>query len=189
MQTQTSPDPLIRPIALVGLMGVGKTTIGRRLANRMDRDFFDADHEVEEAAGRSVAEIFNDFGEEAFRDGERKVIARLMESPKPIILALGGGAFVDLQTRALLKERAVTVWLQADLDTLVDRVARKPGKRPLLNTEDPRAVLERLSAERGPVYAEADLTVESDTGSHDITAARAHDAVLEFMRGLSEAQP
>jgi shikimate kinase len=175
-----------RPIALVGLMGVGKTTIGRRLAKRLDRPFVDADEAVEEAAGRSVADIFADFGEAAFRDGERRVITRLLEEPQPIVLALGGGAFVNDETRALIKERAVSIWLKADLDTLMERVLRKPGQRPLLETDDPRAVMEKLNAERAPIYAQADITVESDAASHDATAARAYmalEAYLEQVQG------
>lgn len=169
-----------RPIALVGIMGVGKTTIGRRLANRLKRAFVDADEAVAEAAGRPVADIFTDFGEAAFRDGERKVIARLMEEPKPLVLALGGGAFVDPDTRALLKEKAVTIWLKADLDTLMDRVGKKPGQRPLLNDPDPRAVMARLMARREPAYAQADIAVTSRTGSQDATV----EAVLAALDAL-----
>ncbi|MCR9129469.1 MAG: shikimate kinase [Alphaproteobacteria bacterium] len=172
-----------RPITLVGLMGVGKTTIGRRLASRLSRPFLDADAEVESAAGRTVAEIFADFGEAAFRDGERKVIARLLDEPKPVVLALGGGAFMDPDTRALIKERAISVWLKADVDTLFERVMRKPGQRPLLETEDPRAVLERLHAERAPVYAQADIVVDSDAASHDTTVQRLIDALQAVQQG------
>ncbi|MEQ8434105.1 MAG: shikimate kinase [Oceanicaulis sp.] len=171
-----------RPIALVGLMGVGKTTIGRRLASRLDRAFADADEAVAEAAGRSVADIFADFGETAFRDGERKVIARLMEAPDPLVLALGGGAFVDPDTRALLKEKAVTVWLKADLDTLMDRVARKPGQRPLLDDPDPRAVMDRLMKVREPAYSQADIAVESEAGGHDLTVEKVLDALKQLER-------
>ena len=176
--TQSNGESLLqRPITLVGLMGVGKTTIGRRLAKRLGRAFFDADEEVEAAAGRSVAEIFADFGEAAFRDGERKVIARLLDEPRPIVLALGGGAFMDAATREVIGRRAVSIWLRADTDTLFERVMRKPGQRPLLETEDPRAVLERLHAERAPVYATADIVVDSDAASHDVTVQRVMDAL------------
>ncbi|TRO92652.1 shikimate kinase [Glycocaulis profundi] len=165
-----SPTPApSRTIVLVGLMGAGKTTVGRRLAKLMDRPFKDADHEVERAAGRSVSEIFADFGEAAFRDGERKVISRLLEEDRPLVLALGGGAFADPATRALVKDRAVSVWLKADLDTLMDRVSRK-DTRPLLQTEDPRAVMAELMERRAPAYAEADIHVGSDSKSHDATA-------------------
>lgn len=185
MTQKQSKDAFARPIALVGLMGVGKTTIGRRLARRLDRPFMDADAEVEAAAGRTVAEIFADFGEPAFRDGERKVISRLLDEPKPIILALGGGAFMDEDTRALIKANAISVWLRADVQTLFERVMRKPGQRPLLDTEDPRAVLERLHAERAPVYAQADIAVDSDATSHDVTVQRLVDA-LEALQETGE---
>jgi shikimate kinase len=165
-----SPSPAPdRTIVLVGLMGAGKTTVGRRLARLMDRPFKDADREIERAAGRSVSEIFADFGEAAFRDGERKVIARLLESEGPLVLALGGGAFADPATRALVRDRAVSVWLKADLDTLMNRVARK-DTRPLLQTDDPRAVMADLMERRAPAYAEADIHVPSDSKSHDATA-------------------
>ena len=172
---------LKRPIALVGLMGVGKTTIGRRLAKRLERDFVDADEAVEAAAGRSVADIFADFGEAAFRDGERRVIARLLDDETPIVLALGGGAFVNDETRALIKEKAVSIWLRADMEILMERVLRKPGVRPLLNTDDPRSVMEKLHAERAPIYAQADIAIDSDAVSHDATAIRAYEALADYL--------
>lgn len=181
-QTHSIPIP-DRPIALVGLMGVGKTTIGRRLATRLGRSFVDADAEVEAAAGRTVTEIFADFGEAAFRDGERKVIARLLGEPWPMILALGGGAFMDCDTRAIIKARAVSVWLRADVETLFERVMRKPGQRPLLEADDPKAVLERLHAERAPVYAQADIAVDSDASSHDTTVQRLVEALEALQEG------
>ena len=156
-----------RSLVLIGLMGVGKTTVGRRLAKALGLKFRDADEEVERAAGRSVSEIFDDFGEAAFREGERKVIARLLEEP-PMVLALGGGAFVDPETRARVKARAVSIWLQADVETLAKRVARR-DTRPLLRHEDPKSVLERLLAARTPAYAEADIHVDASGGSHQIT--------------------
>ncbi|WP_127568776.1 shikimate kinase [Glycocaulis alkaliphilus] len=171
------------PVVLVGLMGVGKTTIGRRLADRLGWAFRDSDHEVEEAAGRSVSEIFADFGEAAFRDGERRVIARLMDETGQAVIALGGGAFINTQTRALLKGRSLSVWLQADIDTLMERVSRR-DTRPLLQTEDPRAVMERLLAERAPVYAEADIHVRSPDTTHD----GAVQAILDAMAERVEAQ-
>ncbi len=154
-----------RSIVLVGLMGVGKTTVGRRLAALLHLPFLDADHEIEEAAGCSVTEIFARFGEPAFRDGERRVIARLLEGPRHV-LATGGGAFMDPRTRAAIKARGISIWLKADVDLLMDRVGRK-GNRPLLQNPDPRGTMERLVAERYPVYAEADFTVESREGPHD----------------------
>jgi shikimate kinase len=165
--------PLPRPaktVALVGLMGAGKTSIGRRLAQRLGLPFVDADAEIEAAAGTSIEEIFLRHGEAAFRDGERRVIARLLDGP-PHVLATGGGAIMDPSTRALLRARAITVWLRADLDLMLARVARR-NNRPLLKGGDPRAVLEALIAERYPVYAEADITVDSVDGPPEATLER-----------------
>ncbi|MGO8920754.1 MAG: shikimate kinase [Stellaceae bacterium] len=167
----TAPAP--RPgktVALVGLMGAGKTSIGRRLAQRLGLPFIDADAEIESAAGTSVEEIFLRHGETAFRDGERRVIARLLDTPAHV-LATGGGAFMDPSTRALLRARTVTVWLRADLDIMLARVQRR-NNRPLLKGGDPRAVLEQLIAERYPVYAEADITVDSVDGPPEATLER-----------------
>lgn len=167
-----------RTLVLVGLMGAGKTTVGRRLAKFLRRPFRDADHEIEAAAGRTVSEIFTDFGETAFREGERKVIARLIEEEPPMVLALGGGAFVDEDTRALVKAKAVSVWLQADLDTLVERVGRK-DTRPLLQQGDPREILSGLMARREPAYAQADVHVAPRGGSHDHAARAILSAIAE----------
>ncbi len=164
-QPVDSLPPAERSIVLVGLMGVGKTTVGRRLASLLHLPFLDADHEIEEAAGCTVSEIFERFGEPAFRDGERRVIRRLLEGPRHV-LATGGGAFMDARTREAIKNRGISVWLKADVDLLMERVARK-GTRPLLQNPDPRGTMERLIAQRYPVYAEADLTVESREGPHD----------------------
>lgn len=172
-----------RPVVLVGLMGVGKTSVGRRLADRLGWQFRDSDQEVEEAAGRTVSEIFADFGEQGFRDGERRVIARLLEDTGDIVIALGGGAFVDGETRALIRSKALSVWLQADIDTLMERVSRRDN-RPLLQTADPRAVMERLLAERAPLYAEADIHVTSPGTSHEAAVA----AILAAMADCVEAQ-
>lgn len=161
-----------RPIVLVGLMGAGKTTVGRKLAAALDLPFKDADHEIEAAAGAKVAEIFAHHGEAEFRRGERRVIARLL-GDGPMVLATGGGAFMDPDTRALIRKTAVSVWLRAELDVLMRRVERRDD-RPLLKTADPRAVMERLMRERYPVYAEADLTVDSGNGPQTVAV----DAVL-----------
>ncbi len=161
-----------RTVALVGLMGAGKTSIGRRLAGRLGLPFVDADHEIEAAAGCSVEEIFAQFGEAGFRDGERRVIARLMESP-PLILATGGGAYIDDETRRLLTERALTIWLRADIEVLLARTARRTN-RPLLKRGDPREILESLMAIRYPIYAEADVVVESE----DVTPEETVDRVI-----------
>lgn len=161
-----TPDPLLsrKTIALVGLMGVGKTSVGRRLAAALDLPFRDADSEVEAAAGMSVPDIFETLGEPAFRDGERRVISRLMDEG-PMVLATGGGAFMNDQTRALIKDRAVSVWLKADLEVLARRVARK-DTRPLVRGKDPLAVLTALAETRYPIYAEADVTVELGDSAH-----------------------
>lgn len=164
-----------RTIVLVGLMGVGKTTIGRRLAQALNLPFSDADGEIEQAAGCSIADFFELYGEPAFRAGERRVIARLLDGPRHV-LATGGGAFMDAGTRALTKERAVTVWLKADLDLLMKRVLRKQT-RPLLKNDDPRGTMERLIAERYPVYAEADVTVETSDQPHDRVVRAILDAL------------
>lgn len=153
-------DPLAaRTIALVGMMGVGKTTIGRKLAAALELPFRDADAEIERAAGRSVVDIFAELGEAEFRRGERRVVARLLAG-KPHVLSTGEGAFLDPDTRALMRERALTVWLKADVAVLTERVTRR-DTRPLINGHDAREVLTRLLAERDPVYAEADVTVET----------------------------
>lgn len=167
--TPTALPPAIagRSIVLIGLMGAGKSAIGKRLAARLDLDFHDSDTEIEVAAGLTVAEIFARHGEVAFRDGERRVIARLLEGP-PIVLATGGGAFMDGETRALIGRRAVSVWLRAELPVLLRRVLGRTH-RPLLNQGDPAEVLARLSAERGPVYALADIITDSTEDPPDMT--------------------
>lgn len=157
-------------IVLVGLMGAGKSCIGRRLAQRLGRRFVDADAEIEAAAGRSISEIFAEHGEANFRDGERRVIKRLLQTPGQVI-ATGGGAFMDPQTRAAVAEAGVSVWLRADLDLLVKRTARR-NTRPLLRQGDPRAILRELMDKRDPVYALADVTVDSADGPPEITVER-----------------
>ena len=154
-------------------MGAGKTTVGRRLADVLHMPFKDADHEIEEAAGQTIAEIFEKYGEEHFRDGERKVIARLIGG-KPYVLATGGGAFMNGETRALIKEKAVSVWLKAELELLLERAMRR-DTRPLLKTGDPRDILAQLMDERDPIYASADVIVESGDGPH----ARVVSAITE----------
>ena len=156
-----------RTITLVGLMGSGKSSVGKRLAQALDLPFRDADEEVEAAAGRSIPEIFEQLGEPAFRDGERRVIARLLEGP-PIVLATGGGAFMNAETRDLIKARSVSVWLKADLPVLARRVARKDN-RPLLTGKDPLAVLTEQAAVRYPAYAQADITVETGDTPHQVS--------------------
>jgi shikimate kinase len=154
-----------RAIVLVGLMGAGKSSIGRRLADRMGLAFVDADQEIEQAAGKSIPDIFADHGEAHFRDGERRVIARLLENGRQV-LATGGGAFMNPDTRDAIKANAISVWLRADLDVLLKRVAKRGG-RPLLENKDPAAVLQKLIDVRHPVYAEADITVDSRDVQHN----------------------
>ncbi len=161
-----------RTIVLVGMMGAGKSTIGRRLAARLKLPFADADHEIERAAGMSIADIFDRYGEAGFRDGERRVIARLIDGGRHV-LATGGGAFMQADTRAMILARATAVWLQADLDVLVERVGRRGG-RPLLKDRDPRVVLTELAAVREPVYALAPVHVRSEPLPHEATV----DAIL-----------
>ncbi len=160
-----------RTIVLVGLMGAGKTRIGRRLAARLNLPFFDSDTEIETAAGESIAEIFANRGEHAFREGERRVIARLLAQPVHV-LATGGGAFMDPQTRTLIARRGVSLWLRADLDILLARVSRR-SNRPLLKRGDPREILAALIDTRHPVYATADLVVDSGEGAPEATVRRA----------------
>jgi shikimate kinase len=154
-----------RSLVLVGLMGAGKSTVGRRLGNALRLPFHDADAEIEMAAGCSISDFFERYGETAFRDGERKVIARLLAGPRHV-LATGGGAFMDPTTRSLIKREGLSIWLRADIGLLMERVSKRPT-RPLLKNGDPRATMERLMAERYPIYAEADLTVDSNGGPHD----------------------
>jgi len=160
-----------RTVVLVGLMGAGKTKIGRRLAIRLGLPFFDSDQEIEAAAGETIEEIFANRGEQAFRDGERRVIARLLAGPVHV-LATGGGAFMDPVTRAVIARRGVSLWLRADLDVLVQRVARR-ADRPLLKAGDPREILSELIERRHPIYAKAEVTVDSGDGSPEATVNRA----------------
>jgi shikimate kinase len=168
--------PPRKTIALVGLMGVGKSSIGRRLATALGLPFRDADAEIEAAAGRTISEIFALFGEGAFRDGERRVIARLLDEP-PHVLATGGGAFAQDDTRALIKQKAVSVWLKADLAVLARRVARR-DHRPLIAGKDPMDVLRAHERDRYPAFQTADLVVETGDAAHQV-------AVDEIIRALA----
>ena len=155
---------LDRPVVLVGLMGVGKSTVGRRLARRLGLPFVDSDSEIEEAVGLPWGELFERYGEEDYRDGERRLVARLVDGEIKVI-ATGGGVFVDPRTRELLKEKTITVWLDAPVDVLHERTSRR-DTRPLLKNGDPKATLERLAEIERKAYAEAHLHVKSGAGAH-----------------------
>lgn len=172
------PFRLGRTLVLVGLMGAGKTSIGKRIAQRLGVPFTDADAEIEAAANMSIAEIFARDGEPAFRAGERRVIQRLLDGPIHV-LATGGGAFMDPTTRARVRERGLSIWLRADIDVLLARVAKR-RHRPLLNQGDPREVLERLIAVRHPVYAEADLAVDSLAAPAETMVERVLDQLARW---------
>jgi shikimate kinase len=173
-----------RTLVLVGLMGAGKTSVGKRIANLLQVPFVDSDIEIELAAGMPIPEIFARLGEPAFRDGERRVIARLL-AEAPRVLATGGGAFIEPRTRAEIKAHATSVWIRAELGLLWDRVRDRPG-RPLLQTADPRAALAELLDRRAPVYAEADVTVDSRRGASHETMAR---EIIAAVRAWDAARP
>ncbi|MBS1239298.1 MAG: aroK [Proteobacteria bacterium] len=166
-----------RPVVLVGMMGVGKSTVGRKLSSLLHLPFADADEAIEEAAQMSVNEIFEKYGEDYFRDGERRVIARLV-GEKPSVIATGGGAFCNDETRALILDKAIAVWLDCDTQTLVERVSRK-DTRPLLRGGDPMEIITRLKAEREPFYSQAPIHVVSETGPHN-------QAVMRILKGIDE---
>ncbi|WP_395011674.1 shikimate kinase [Devosia sp.] len=168
-----------RPIVLVGMMGAGKTTVGRRLAAQLGRRFVDSDEEIEKAAGMSIEDIFATHGEADFRAGEVRVIARLLRDPD-LVLGTGGGAFINPETRALVKSTAVSVWIKADFELLYNRVSRR-GNRPLLKTADPRDTLRKLIEKRYPIYGEADVTIVSTDAPHDAVAGDIVDALVAFL--------
>lgn len=168
-----------RAIALVGLMGVGKTTIGRRLATRLKLPFQDSDTEIERASGCTIADLFDRIGEDAFRMGERRVIDRLLDGT-PKILATGGGAFAQPDTRKIIQARAITIWLDADVETLVDRTSRR-NTRPLLNQGDPKAVLSQLAQSRRSDYSQADIHISSTQGPHTRIVGHVLEALEDFL--------
>jgi shikimate kinase len=178
-----------RSLVLVGLMGAGKSTVGRRLAQTLKLPFRDADHEIEAAAGMTIPEIFAIHGEEHFRDGERRVIARLLQEG-PVVLATGGGAFMNEETRRRIAEHGISLWLKADLDILMRRV-RKRATRPLLQNPDPEGTMRRLMELRYPVYATADITIDSHEAPHDRVVADVVKALGEWFarqkQGSAEA--
>lgn len=171
---------LDRPIVLVGLMGAGKSTVGRRLAKRLGLPFVDSDSAIEQAAGASAAEVFERYGEEDFRDGERRLVARLIEGDVRVI-ATGGGAFVDPNTRKLLNERAITIWLDAPIEVLAERTSRR-DTRPLLRNGDPAATLARLAEQRRDSYSEAQIHIRSVGGAHSDVVDAILDALQERLK-------
>lgn len=176
-----------RPIVLIGMMGAGKTTVGRRLAARLGRHFVDSDEEVEKAAGMTIEEIFRTRGEADFRAGEVRVISRLLLD-HGIVLGTGGGAFVNAETRALVKRTAVSVWIKADFELLFQRVSRR-SNRPLLKTPNPRETLQKLIDARYPIYAEADVTVVSRDVPQDQVASEVIDALIAYFSAQPQANP
>jgi shikimate kinase len=183
-QAQSLARRLNKTIVLVGLMGAGKSCVGKRLAQVLGLPFVDADREIEAAAGGcSISDIFTIHGEKVFRDGERRVIQRLIGNPMHV-LATGGGAFIDPATRALVKEKTLSVWLRAELDQLMKRIGRR-GDRPLLQNVDPREKLAELIAVRYPLYAEADVTVESADGPPEVTVQRVLQAIEARLKGAN----
>ena len=180
-------EHLDRPVVLVGLMGAGKSTVGRRLAKRLGLPFVDSDDEIEDAAGLSAAELFERYGDADFRDGERRLVARLIDGTVRVI-ATGGGAYVDPRTRELLNERAITVWLDAPVDILAERTGRR-DTRPLLRNSDRAGTLERLSELRGPAYAEAHIRIRSGQGAHREVVESIVRALENYLAGLTGGAP
>jgi shikimate kinase len=184
--TSHGPAPAVvarlgaRSIVLIGMMGVGKSSIGRRLGARLGIPFVDADAEIEKAAGMSIADIFARHGEAAFRNGEARVIARLLSSG-PQVLATGGGAVMNPATRALIQEKGVSIWLSAEFELLLRRISKRKAERPMLQTADPAATLRELLAAREPIYAQADLTVQSRDVPHDAVVAEIVERLADFV--------
>ncbi len=170
-----------RAIVLVGMMGSGKSSVGRRLAGRLGLPFVDADTEIETAAHMTIPEIFAQRGEAEFREGERRVISRVLTTRAPLVLATGGGAFMNAETRERVKELGISVWLKAEPDVLMRRV-RKRSNRPLLQTADPEATLRRMLAEREPVYALADITILSSDEPHEVVVGETIAALDDYLR-------
>lgn len=189
MTREAKKDQLIalldgKPIVLVGMMGAGKTTVGRRLAARLKRQFLDSDEEIEKAANMTIPEIFKSRGEADFRAGEQRVVSRILKD-RDIVLATGGGAFVNPETRALVKAEAISVWIKADFELLFSRVSRR-SNRPLLQTENPRASLQALIDARYPIYAEADVTVVSRDVPQDVVASALIDAMIAHVEAQKD---
>jgi shikimate kinase len=177
----------LRSVVLVGMMGVGKSSVGRRLALRLSVPFVDADAEIEKAAGMSVADVFAKYGEAYFRSGEARVIARLLDGG-PQVLATGGGAFMNTDTRALIKTKGISIWLRAEFDVLLRRISKRKSDRPLLQTTDPAATLRQLLDEREPTYAQADLRIESREVAHDAVVTDIITALASFLGATATPQ-
>jgi shikimate kinase len=175
-----------RSVVLVGMMGVGKSSIGRRLAARLGIPFVDADAEIEKAAGMSISDIFARHGEADFRSGEARVIARLLDGG-PQVLATGGGAFMNEATRAAIKKKGISIWLSAEFDVLMRRIAKRKDERPMLQTDDPPKTLRQLLAEREPIYALADLTVQSREVPHDSIVAEIASVLAVFLNVAADS--
>ncbi|MBK6800928.1 shikimate kinase [Novosphingobium sp.] len=182
-EIETLAQRIDRPVVLVGMMGVGKSSVGRKLAGLLHMPFVDADEEIERAAQMSISEIFATYGEPYFRDGERRVIARLLDGPlaeRRKIIATGGGAFVNAETRALILRDGIAVWLDSDVDTLVERVGRK-DTRPLLRGGNPREIIARLKAEREGAYAQAPIHVMSTSGPQSRTVGKVLKGIEQWL--------
>jgi len=176
-----------RSIVLIGMMGVGKSSIGRRLGARLGIPFIDADAEIEKAAGMSIADIFARHGEAEFRSGEARVIARLLNGG-PQVLATGGGAVMNPETRALIQKKGVSIWLSAEFELLLRRISKRKAERPMLQTADPAATLRELLAKREPIYTQADLTVESRDVPHDAVVVEILERLAGFLDALQRSQ-
>lgn len=179
--SSSAPFVPAKTLVIIGMPGSGKSSVGRKLAARLAIPFFDADHEIETAARMSIEQIFERFGEAEFRQGERRVIARLLEQPTHV-LATGGGAFTDPETRVLMRAKTLSIWLRVDIETLLERTSRR-SDRPLLKHGNPRETLQKLLAERAPLFAEADITVDSDNRPAEETAERVLKALSAFAQG------
>ena len=185
---QDRPYKLPKHVVLVGIMGAGKTSVGKLLANRLGLPFIDSDHEVEQASGCKIADFFDIYGEAAFRDGESKVIQRLLELPSPHVISTGGGAYLHPETRATIHDHAISIWIRAQLETLLKRVARR-NDRPLLNKGNQREILAKIMQDRYSTYHEADITVDSETDSARTTVNQVILALCDFLDKLDAPQP
>lgn len=177
-----------RSLVLIGMMGAGKTAIGKRAAKRLRLPFFDADHEIEVAAGQSIPEIFEEYGEAYFRSGEKRVLSRLLNHDGPQVLSTGGGAWMDKDNRQLIARHGISIWLKADFDTLMQRV-RKRGNRPLLKTEDPEQTMRDLLSKRNPVYGQADITVKTENVPQGVIVDRLLSAVQATLTKEEPTKP